>query len=208
MPSQPSTRERIPDIALELFSEQGYDQTSLRDIAERLGTTKAALYYHFARKEDILLELHMRLHELGRTALAQLDGLDGPQAYVEAWPKLMDEFIDQVAQNRDLVLLHLRNIRALEQIGSDERHQAENEDLMDRFARAFANPEIPLADRVRMACSLGAAIAGLLDAGERFGDVEPEELIELVRSSGHDMLPAAKAPPSGAAVKTPISPIP
>src|ERR1700727_887123 len=130
----------------------------------------------------------MRLHELGRTALAQLDGLDGAQAYVEAWPKLMDEFIDQVSQNRDLVLLHLRNIRALEQIGSDERHQAENEDLMDRFARAFANPEIPLADRVRMACSLGAAIAGLLDAGERFGDVEPEELIELVRGSVRDML--------------------
>ena len=60
-----STRERILDIALELFTEQGYDKTSLRDIAERLGTTKAALYYHFERKEDILLELHLRLHALG-----------------------------------------------------------------------------------------------------------------------------------------------
>ena len=188
VPDQPSTRERILDIALELFSERGYDKTSLRDIAERLGTTKVALYYHFARKEDILLELHMRLHEIGYDVLAQLDGLEGAQAYVAAWPRLMDEFIDRVAQNRDLVVLHLRNVHALEQIGTDQRHQAENEDLMERFSRVFANPEIPLADRVRMACSLGAVIAGLIDAGERFGDVEPAEVIELVRGCVNDML--------------------
>jgi len=183
-----STRERILDIALELFSERGYDKTSLRDIAERLGTTKAALYYHFARKEDILLELHMRLHEIGYDVLAQLDELDGAQAYVEAWPRLMDELIDRVAENRDLILLHLRNVQALEQIGADERHEAENEDLMQRFARVFANPGIPLTDRVRMACSLGAVIAGLIDVGDRFGDVEPAEVIELVRASVTDML--------------------
>ncbi|HTU88190.1 MAG TPA: helix-turn-helix domain-containing protein [Solirubrobacteraceae bacterium] len=195
VPEQPSTRDRILDIALELFSEQGYDQTSLRDIAERLGTTKAALYYHFARKEDILLELHMRLHELGHDALVQLDELDSGQAIVEAWPALMDGFIDRMAQNRDLVLLHLRNVRALEQIGADERHQAENEDLMDRFARAFANPDIPLADRVRMACSLGAVIAGLIDAGERFGDVESADVIELVRATVADMLASSAGTP-------------
>ncbi|HUA49124.1 MAG TPA: helix-turn-helix domain-containing protein [Solirubrobacteraceae bacterium] len=188
MPERPSTRERILDIALELFSERGYDKTSLRDIAERLGTTKAALYYHFARKEDILLELHLRLHEIGYGVLAQLDGLEDAQALVEAWPRLMDEFIDRVAQNRDLVLLHLSNVQALQQIGADERHQAENEDLMDRFRRVFANPEIPLADRVRMACSLGAVIGGLIDAGERFGDVDPAEVTELVRGSVNDML--------------------
>ncbi|HEY4827216.1 MAG TPA: helix-turn-helix domain-containing protein [Solirubrobacteraceae bacterium] len=193
MSGQPSTRERILDIALDLFSERGYDKTSLRDIAERLGTTKAALYYHFARKEDILLELHLRLHEIGYDVLTQLDGLRDAQAYVEAWPRLMDEFIDRVSANRDLVVLHLRNVHALEQIGADERHQAENEDLMERFARVFANPEIPLADRVRMACSLGAVIAGLIDAGKRFGDAEPAELIELVRASVHDMLRPAQA---------------
>jgi AcrR family transcriptional regulator len=208
MPEQPSTRERILDIALELFSERGYDKTSLRDIAERLGTTKAALYYHFARKEDILLELHMRLHDLGRDVLRRLDELDTGQAIVEAWPALMDAVIDRVAENRELILLHQRSIRALEQIGADERHQAENQDLLERFARLFANPGIPPADRVRMACSLGAVIAGLIDAGERFGDVEPAELIELVRSSVHDMLRVSKAPPPGAADKIPISPIP
>src|SRR6266480_5716187 len=48
------TRERIQAIALELFAEQGYEKTSLREIAERLGVTKAALYYHFKSKEDIV----------------------------------------------------------------------------------------------------------------------------------------------------------
>jgi len=48
------TRERIQAIALELFAEQGYDKTSLREIAEGLGVTKAALYYHFNSKEDIV----------------------------------------------------------------------------------------------------------------------------------------------------------
>jgi AcrR family transcriptional regulator len=37
-----------------LFAEQGYEKTSLREIAERLGVTKAALYYHFRTKEDIV----------------------------------------------------------------------------------------------------------------------------------------------------------
>lgn len=48
------TRARIQEIALELFTEQGYEATSLREIAEALGVTKAALYYHFKTKEDIV----------------------------------------------------------------------------------------------------------------------------------------------------------
>src|ERR1700684_1788361 len=87
--SAPETRERILDIALELFTEQGYDKTSLRDIAERLGTTKAALYYHFERKEDILLELHLRLHALGREAFEQLDDLEDDRARAKAWPQML-----------------------------------------------------------------------------------------------------------------------
>ena len=48
------TRSRIQEVALELFTEQGYEATSLREIAERLGVTKAALYYHFKTKDDIV----------------------------------------------------------------------------------------------------------------------------------------------------------
>src|SRR3954469_17577999 len=57
------TRERIQAVALELFAEHGYEKTSLREIAERLDVTKAALYYHFKTKEDILISL---FHDLTR----------------------------------------------------------------------------------------------------------------------------------------------
>jgi AcrR family transcriptional regulator len=52
-----NTRQRIQDVALELFAEQGYEKTSLREIAERLDVTKAALYYHFKTKEEIIVSL-------------------------------------------------------------------------------------------------------------------------------------------------------
>jgi AcrR family transcriptional regulator len=52
--ARPDTRGRIQAVALDLFTEQGYDATSLREIAERLGVTKAALYYHFKSKEEIV----------------------------------------------------------------------------------------------------------------------------------------------------------
>ena len=55
--ARPDTRQRIQTVALELFAEQGYDKTSLREIAERLDVTKAALYYHFKSKEDIVASL-------------------------------------------------------------------------------------------------------------------------------------------------------
>lgn len=51
------TRQRIQDVALELFAEQGYEKTSLREIAEHLDVTKAALYYHFKTKEEILVSI-------------------------------------------------------------------------------------------------------------------------------------------------------
>jgi len=51
------TRGQIRQVALELFAEQGYEKTSLREIAERLGITKAAVYYHFKTKEEILRTL-------------------------------------------------------------------------------------------------------------------------------------------------------
>jgi AcrR family transcriptional regulator len=51
------TRSRLRELALQLFAEQGYEKTSLREIAERLGVTKAALYYYFKSKEDIVASL-------------------------------------------------------------------------------------------------------------------------------------------------------
>lgn len=187
------TRERILDVALELFNEQGYDKTSLREIADRLGVTKAALYYHFERKEDILLELHLRLHALGADILDRLDQLDERET-VAAWPDLVDEFIDQVLANRELFLLHQRNQRAFEQLADNERHKAENEDIEQRFRRFLANPAIPLDERVRMACSIGAVFSGLMGAsvGGVFGEVSTEEVAEHVRAVVRGLFPKTK----------------
>ena len=182
-----STRERILDVALELFSEQGYEQTSLREIAERLGVTKAALYFHFEHKEDILLQLHMRLHALGREGIDELAELADDQQRADAWPRVMDHFIEQVIENRDLFLFHVRNYRALSVLADNPEHQAENEDIQQRIVRLLESPEIPLAQRVRMAASIGA-LTGIVGAGGAFGEVPPAELAALVRAAVADLL--------------------
>lgn len=51
------TRTRILRAALDLFAEHGYQRTSLRQIAERLRLTKAAILYHFPAKEHLLSAL-------------------------------------------------------------------------------------------------------------------------------------------------------
>jgi AcrR family transcriptional regulator len=188
-PPRGAMRERILDVALELFNEQGYDKTSLREIAERLGVTKAALYYHFERKEDILLELHLRLHALGRGMLDELDRLDDDREAVALWPALVDQFIDEVLANRDLFLLHQRNQNAFALLADNERHQAENEDIEQRFRRFLANPAIPLSDRVRMACSTGAVLTALMGGGvgEMFGDVPSEAIAAELRAVVRDI---------------------
>jgi AcrR family transcriptional regulator len=48
------TRERIVDGAAQLFQDRGYDATSLQQIADELGLAKAAVYYYFPTKADIL----------------------------------------------------------------------------------------------------------------------------------------------------------
>lgn len=51
------TREQIQQIALSLFTTQGYEATSMREIADEASIRKASLYYHFKGKEDILRSL-------------------------------------------------------------------------------------------------------------------------------------------------------
>jgi len=47
-------REGLLAVAVQLFNEQGYDATSVADLAKRLGLTKSALYHHFSSKEELL----------------------------------------------------------------------------------------------------------------------------------------------------------
>ena len=47
-------REQVLEIAVRLFNEQGYDATSVADLAARLGVAKSALYHHFDSKAQVL----------------------------------------------------------------------------------------------------------------------------------------------------------
>lgn len=179
------TRDRILDVALDLFADQGYDGTSLREIAERLDVTKAAIYYHFESKDDILLALHMRLHEFGRDALLKM--AEQEPVTLKQWGELLDEVVDAMLAQRKLFLMHERNQAALEKLHRAE-HDAEHEDLQNQFRRVLADTRIPLEDRVRMAASFGVLFSGLFLSGEAFASTTNEELGSLLRRILHDVL--------------------
>jgi len=179
-----TTRERILDVALELFTDQGFDGTSMREIAERLHISKPAIYYHFASKEEILMALHMRLHEFGKVALARLAG---QTVTIQIWGSLLDELLDQIVAQRKIFLMHERNQAVLEKLHRKD-HDTEHDDIQQRFRQALANPSLSLRDRVRMACSLGAVFGGLFMAGDAFDDVSSAELGSLVRDAVRDVV--------------------
>jgi len=96
-PSGEQTRTRLLDIALDLFTEKGFDATTLQEIADRLGVTKAALYYHFRSKTEILdaiLEIgHRRGDEL-------LDEAERQQPHSARIAHVVDGMIELAIQQR------------------------------------------------------------------------------------------------------------
>ena len=65
-------RAEIVDAAVAVFGEQGYQRTSLRDIAERAGTSHASLIHHFGSKAVLLQQVLARRSELDRAARADV----------------------------------------------------------------------------------------------------------------------------------------
>ncbi|MEA1985893.1 MAG: TetR/AcrR family transcriptional regulator [Candidatus Marinimicrobia bacterium] len=52
-----NTKEKIQKVAIKMFAEKGYTETSLRKIANELNISKPALYYHFTNKEEIFTSI-------------------------------------------------------------------------------------------------------------------------------------------------------
>ena len=171
-------------MALDLFTEQGYDGTSLREIAEQLGVTKAALYYHFESKEDILMALHMRLHDFGKDALMRIG--EGPVT-LALWEQLLDEIVGEMLAQRKIFLMHERNQAALEKLHRED-HDAEHEDIQNQFRRVLEDDRLPLRDRVRMSASFGVIFSSLFLAGDAFESTTNEELGDMLREILHDVL--------------------
>ena len=59
-----STKEKIFDVSLDLFSRKGYDSVSLREIAEEVGIKKSSIYSHYPSKEAILMDIFEYLTNL------------------------------------------------------------------------------------------------------------------------------------------------
>jgi AcrR family transcriptional regulator len=185
-PEQPvRTRDRILDIALDLFIEQGFDKTSLREIADQLGFSKAAIYYHFESKDDILLALHMRLHEFGSRAMERFGEMP---ASLETWAQLLDGVIDEIFENRRLIVLHQRNSAAFQHLDQTHKHDEANQDTEEQFRRVLSDPEVPLRDRVRMVSAVGAIMGGLVLSGDLLKGAPSTELADLMRDAIGDLL--------------------
>lgn len=88
-------REQVLAVAVQLFNEQGYDATSVADVAARLGLTKSALYHHFASKEELL-----------RLALdAALDALEDVLDRALAAPGTASDHLREVVRGAVQVLI-------------------------------------------------------------------------------------------------------
>jgi AcrR family transcriptional regulator len=181
-PDEGDTRARILDVALDLFIEQGYDKTSLRQIADQLGFTQAAIYYHFAAKADILIALHLRLHELSGPVLDQLGKETGPAG----WANVLRGLVGTVLANRKLFILHERNQTALSALHI-KGHDGDHEDMGHQFREMLGNRAIPARDRVRLSCALGALISSLFTLSV-IEDIDPETYGDLLREAITDLL--------------------
>ena len=107
-------REELTRIAARLFAEQGYQGTSLADLAEALGVQKASLYHHIASKEDLLWEVAW---EGAEAFHAGLDGVPAAAPAAERIRLALRAHLTVVGQQIDVATVFVREWRYL----SDER---------------------------------------------------------------------------------------
>jgi AcrR family transcriptional regulator len=119
------TRQQILETAQRLFTELGYDATSLQRIADEMGLTKAAVYYHFHAKSDIL---HAAMQPGILRLKALLDeaaAIRGRRARMEY---LVNGFVDFLVQNRHYAVMASTDPAAkrndMEETSAELQHRA------------------------------------------------------------------------------------
>lgn len=93
-----TTPERIIEVALDLFSEQGYEATSMRHIAAALGLSPGAFYHHFPSKEAVLVAVCLPL-------------VDGMVRFAEEAKATPDVGVAMLEPYLDVLLAHGRLLR-------------------------------------------------------------------------------------------------
>lgn len=177
------TRERIQRVAVQLFTEHGYDKTSLREIAEHLEVTKAALYYHFKSKEDIvrsLVEDHYgRMDDLIAWGRQQPRTPDTRQEILRRYMTILDEG-DAVFR-----MLH-QNQAAVSTMASEKTRGELFKERIHSLIELLTEPDAGLAERVRAAMALGGISISWMVFAEQAPD--RSELSEVMRSIASEII--------------------
>jgi AcrR family transcriptional regulator len=187
------TRERIQSIALELFAEQGYEKTSLREIAERLGVTKAALYYHFKSKEDIVRSFI----EDYRAELEQVIAWGAGQPRTpQTRAEILRRYTGIVGEQLAVIRFMEQNQAAMHTLMSDSG--ARKKMFRDQFMSLcdlLAPPGAALADRVRaVAAVITIGMSPMILQREA---ASPDELHDAVLKVAWDLADAEAPGPAG-----------
>jgi AcrR family transcriptional regulator len=148
------TRSKIQDVALRLFIENGYEATSLREIAEEVGVTKAALYYHFKTKDEIVTSLIDdrigRLERLIEWGKSLPRTPEGRAEFVIRYANELDE-----GRHHDTMKFFERNQTALRENPKSERMR----ELMISMVEFLSDQDARPADKLRSALAIFAVHA-------------------------------------------------
>jgi AcrR family transcriptional regulator len=165
------TRARIQQVALELFAEQGYERTSLREIAERLGVTKAALYYHFKSKEDIV-------RSFTEDHFARLDALIDWASQQPPGPatghEIFSRYVSILLDGSDVFRFLEQNQATLHSHDSGKHRFEQYRPRLDALVDLITGPDASARSRFRAtaaffstsACFMYYRTKGEIDAGE------------------------------------------
>ena len=170
------TRARIQQVALELFAEQGYERTSLREIAERLGVTKAALYYHFKSKEDIV-------RSFTEDYFAKVDSLiawgkDQPPS-ARSGRELLDRYISIVMEGSEVFRFLERNQASLHGSEDGKRRFEQFRPRVNALIEIITGPGAPPRSHVRAAAALFAASTSwMFFTRDESGEADPAPKID------------------------------
>ena len=176
------TRQRIQDVALELFAEQGYEKTSLREIAERLDVTKAALYYHFKTKEEILVSI---FDDLSQPIVELIEwGKQQPQS-LETKHEIIRRYSDTLAGAAPLFRFMQENQSTVKELRIGEIFRNRMMGMRD----ILIDPDAELIDQVRCVSAMFTLHAGMFALNDIEGD--PEDKRKAVLEVATDLVTRA-----------------
>lgn len=161
-----ATRRALVDAAVELFTEHGFEKTTVAQIAERADVSTRTFFLHFETKEDVLSGEGDARVELGLEAIAERVTGEGPD---EAFARAMRAMIDD-GRARETELGRLRYRMALEAPTVQanllrRRHEAERKfaaALLERFPDELDEIGANATVAAVMAATYSAAITSLV----------------------------------------------